>query len=373
MSFGERPFAGHVLMTADATGGVWRYAIDLATGLIARGGRVTLAVMGPSPSVSQRAEACAAGIVVESSPFRLEWMDAPWHEVDAAGEWLLDLEREVRPDIVHVNGYAHGALPWRAPALVAAHSCVCSWWRAVHGEAAPAGWEEYRVRVARGLCSAALVVAPTAAMGRAIEIEHGFPAATIRVVANGRGCGKTAASAGGHKRAYVLAAGRLWDPAKNVQSLCAVAPSLGWPVYVAGDAKGPMDRPAALEHVEWLGELEQTALQRVMRDAAIFAHPARYEPFGLSVLEAAAAGCALVLGDIDSLRETWQGAAVFVPPRDPDALRVAIQHLIADPTERGRLGRRARARASAFTVDRMVDGYIDVYGDAWNKQQRRAS
>jgi glycogen(starch) synthase len=47
--------------------------------------------------------------------------------------------------------------------------------------------------------------------------------------------------------------------------------------------------------------------------------PARYEPFGLSVLEAALSGCALVLGDIASLREVWGGAACYVRPGDSRA------------------------------------------------------
>ena len=34
------------------------------------------------------------------------------------------LERRLRPDVVHLNGYTHGALPWRAPVLVVGHSCV---------------------------------------------------------------------------------------------------------------------------------------------------------------------------------------------------------------------------------------------------------
>ena len=359
-------------MTADTTGGVWRYAIDLSTELIARGGRVTLAVMGPPPSAGQQAEARTAGVQLESAPFRLEWMDAPWTDVDAAGEWLLALERETEPDVVHLNGFAHGALPWRVPAIVVAHSCVCSWWRAVHGEAAPVGWEQYRVRVKRGLCAATAVIAPTAAMRRALHAEYGLRAA-VRVVANGRSCVSGHSNVRRTRSEYVLAAGRLWDPAKNIQSLCTAARLVEWPVFVAGDARGPDDRRVALTGVRWLGELEPGVLQAWMNDAGIYAHPARYEPFGLSVLEAAAAGCALVLGDIDSLRETWDGAAMFVAPDDSVALASAIRTLIAEPEQRSRLAIRAAARASAFTIERMADAYLDAYGDAMNRQRRQAS
>ncbi len=78
------------------------------------------------------------------------------------------------------------------------------------------------------------------------------------------------------------------------------------------------------------------------RRASIYAMPARYEPFGLSILEAGLSGCALVLGDIPSLREHWDGAAAFVAPDDREALRSAIEGLIDSPARRAELGRRAR-------------------------------
>src|SRR4051812_33200562 len=107
-----------VLMTADAVGGVWRYAVDLGAALGQSGIAVTLAVMGPPPDARQRGEAAAAGLSIADRPYRLEWMDDPWPEVERAGDWLLALERDLAPDVVHLNGYAHAALPWRAPVVV---------------------------------------------------------------------------------------------------------------------------------------------------------------------------------------------------------------------------------------------------------------
>jgi glycosyltransferase involved in cell wall biosynthesis len=98
-----------------------------------------------------------------------------------------------------------------------------------------------------------------------------------------------------------------------------------------------------------------------MARASIYAMPARYEPFGLSILEAGLSGCALVLGDIPSLREHWDGAAAFVAPDDRGALRRAIGRLIDSPARRAELGRRARERGHEFTVGRMVDAYQRLY------------
>lgn len=95
--------------------------------------------------------------------------------------------------------------------------------------------------------------------------------------------------------------------------------------------------------------------------AAIYALPARYEPFGLSVLEAALSGCALVLGDIASLREVWGEAALYVRPDDAQALAETINHLAADEQLRTYLAEAARSRAEQYTLSAMGVGYWQAY------------
>ena len=350
-----------VLLTADAVGGVWHYAIALAR-LLAPVADVTLAVVGPPPSTQQRGEAARIrGLRLEVFEGRLEWMPDPWTDVDRTGEWLLGLERRLRPAIVHLNQYAFGALPFEAPVLVVAHSCVGSWWRAVKGCAAPAPWDPYRRRVRAGLHGADLVAAPGAEMLRALATEYGFHGPGI-VIANGCDPGLWRPAA---KRPRILAAGRWWDEAKNIAALAAVAPTLDWPLEVAGDAvpygsdpTRPDQAPSALR---FLGRLEETMLAENLSSTSIFVHPALYEPFGLAVLQAALSECALVLGDIPSLRRLWRDAALFVPPRDHDALASTLQQLVASPDRRHALGRRARARALHFDTQRLAHRTLKAY------------
>ena len=103
-------------MTTDAVGGVWRYSVDLGRALRTRGFAPTLAVMGPAPSGAQADEAAAAGLPVIHGDYRLEWMPDAAADVQRAGWWLLSLADTLRPEIVHLNGYAHAALPWAQPA-----------------------------------------------------------------------------------------------------------------------------------------------------------------------------------------------------------------------------------------------------------------
>ena len=356
-----------ILMTADAVGGVWTYALDLCGALAAHGIRVVLATMGPPPSPAQRREVqLLHNVSLHVSEFRLAWMDDPWEDVRRAGEWLLDLERQTRPDLIHLNGYVHAALDWNAPVLVAAHSCVLSWWAAVKKEPLPDRWLDYAARVCAGLRSADRVVAPSQAMLDALHRHYrGLPPATV--IHNGR---KRAPFRAATKESFVLSAGRLWDEAKNLAALDDVADKLPWPVRVAGETSssdGPTRTPKI--KVQCLGRLEPAALAEQMSRAAVYALPAKYEPFGLSALEAAFSGCALVLGDIPSLREIWDDAALFVPPDDRDALCMTLRQYIDRPLLRFEMATRARIRAGRYSTAAMANGYLSVYRELLSAQQ----
>ena len=336
-----------VLMTTDTVGGVWGYAVELARSVAPLGIGVTLAAIGRM-SADQRAH--AAGLSLAEGDYQLEWQPDPWAGVAASGDWLLHLERQLRPDVVHLNGYAHGRLPFAAPTVVVGHSCVASWWQAVKGDPAPADWDRYRAEVATGLHAASAVVAPTRAMLAELDRLYG-PTKHSRVICNGRSGDDFGPAA---KGPFVLSAGRLWDEAKNLATLRAAAVGLPWPVRVAGDG-------GAGESVECLGRLDATAMAAQFAAAPIYCLPAKYEPFGLSILEAGLSGCALVLGDIATLRELWDGAAVFVPPNDVDVLRGTLRRLIDDPAERAAWGRRARDRGLRYGVQPMAAAYAALY------------
>jgi glycosyltransferase involved in cell wall biosynthesis len=347
-----------VLMTADTVGGVWTYAMELCAALAPANVHVVLATMGRPLSADQwRSARALENVTVEQSHFLLEWMASPWLDVDRAGRWLRALARRYQPDIVHLNGYAHAALPFDAPVLVVAHSDVLTWWKAVHGESAPHSWDRYRENVRAGLHAADLVVAPTAAMLRALEDTYGGLAHT-RVVANGR---RVEQFAPGRKTPMILSSGRLWDEAKNIQALCRAAPGLRWPICVAGPDRAPNGGETLLAGVHTLGVLAPGELATWMERAAIYAHPARYEPFGLSVLEAALSGCALVLGDIDTLREVWGDAALYVAPDDIHALRAALDMLIDQVPLRRELAASAARRARRYTAGSMAAQYLALY------------
>lgn len=351
-------FPRRILMTADPIGGVWSYVLELARGLGGYGVEIALATMGQPLSSEQRREVDdEPNVTLYESKFMVEWMEDPWDDVQQSGEWLLSLESQLHPDLVHLNGYAHAALPWRSPCLVVAHSCMVSWWEAVRGEDLPSGFEPYRRCVMKGLAAADMVVAPTAAMLQSVQKLY-LPLPKARVIYNARSRTRFRP---GRKKNFILSVGRLWDEAKNIGALARTAYDLPWPVYVAGEQTRPQGGTANLEGVNRLGLLSPEDLVPWYSAASIYALPARYEPFGLTILEAAQSACALVLGDIPTLRELWDGAAVFVPPDDDGPLERELRALCADPGRVADLGEKALVRSRTFNANKMTSGYLSAY------------
>ncbi|MGE5611639.1 MAG: glycosyltransferase family 4 protein [Bacillota bacterium] len=357
-----------ILATADTVGGVWTFAIELASALAPHSVEIVLATMGVPMTSQQRREAeQCPNISAFESNYKLEWMDDPWEDLHRAGQWLLDLESRLHPDVVHLNGYVHASLPWRSPTVVTAHSCVLSWWKAVKGEPAPSSWNRYSQAVKQGLWNADLVVAPSQAMLASLLTHYGSLPRT-RIIANARN--PSLFRPWDTKQEMVLTAGRIWDQAKNIAALEAVAHRLDWPVYIAGEDQSREENQLTTPNVHRLGRLPAEEMRLWFARAAVYAHPARYESFGLAPLEAALSRCALVLGDIPSLREIWQDAAVFVPPNDIDAIEAQLKLVIADPERREALAGRAFSRALHYMPQRMAHEYLSAYRHVL--QRRRA-
>lgn len=348
----DRP---HVLMTADAVGGVWSYALDLARGLSAAGTRVTLAVLGPAPDAAQRAAAAALpDLTLEETGLPLDWLAVSRDEVLAAGEAVAALAARRGADLVHLNSPALAAAGFGVPVLGVCHSCLATWWQAVRGGEMP---EDFRWRtaiLAEGYAAADALVAPSRAFSRATAAAYGL---APQVVHNGRRDGLRTDRAG----AFAFTAGRLWDEGKDLATLDRAAARLSVPVLAAGPVRGPNGAEVALPHLQALGTLDEGAMRSWLARGPVFVSAARYEPFGLAVLEAAQAGCALVLSDIPTFRELWDGAAVFVPPGDADGFATAIAALVADRERRAELRVAAGERARRYSLDAMTDGIRAIH------------
>jgi phosphatidylinositol alpha-mannosyltransferase len=135
---------------------------------------------------------------------------------------------------------------------------------------------------------------------------------------------------------------------------------------------GPQEREARryvltrrLRGVEFLGRVSDDAKAQLYKTADVYVSPATgRESFGIVLLEAMAAGTAIVCSDIHGytgvVRRGREG--LLVPPRKPKALAEAIGTLIADPELRERMAAEGEARAAEFSWERVTAKVDDYYG-----------
>ncbi|HXC23846.1 MAG TPA: glycosyltransferase family 1 protein, partial [Solirubrobacteraceae bacterium] len=174
-----------------------------------------------------------------------------------------------------------------------------------------------------------------------------------------------AESAGLPAPGFVLAVGTL-EPRKNLPRLVAayraldeplqrshplvVVGALGWETGETLDALRSLGNRCTM-----LGHVSDAALAELYRRCAIFCYPSLGEGFGLPVLEAMAAGAAVLTSNVSSLPEVGGDAVAYADPVDARDIARALQSLLEDSRRRAELGARARARAGEFTWARFAE------------------
>lgn len=355
-----------ILMTADAVGGVWTYTRELVTGLTRRGHQVTLISFGKLPSPEQvRWMQGVSSLQFCPTEYRLEWMHGAERDIEASRAFLEELIAELKPDLLHFNQYAYGSLQTHVPRVVVAHSDVVSWWVAVHGEEPREdSWTRwYGSTVMDGLEGATCVVAPSKAMLETIQRHYVTPR-RARVIYNGRD--PRSFDAHRQKEEVVLSVGRIWDQAKQVSLLLQQEQAI--PVWIVGSQQHPEGLQGGFvensedSDIRFLGSRSEDEIVDLYARASLYAATAKYEPFGLAAVEAAFSGCALILNDIESLRELWGDSGYYFRRNSSHGLASAIRDLASNDELRCQYAQRAFERAmNQFQADRMIDDYERLY------------
>jgi glycosyltransferase involved in cell wall biosynthesis len=347
-----------ILVSTDAVGGIWTYALELAD-VLRRHFAIEFAVLGPGPSPEQMQAAKAAEVRVHVTDLPLDWTADSPDVLASASEALAALARRLNVCLVQLHTPALlGAASWPVPVLAVLHSCVGTWWQAMRGSSpVPEDFFWRMAAVQSGLQKADAVIAPTLAMREAAWERYGTRR-PIQIVYNTRRAGGLPSMEG----SGILAAGRLWDEAKNIALLDRAAGLMrNVPIRAAGPTSGPNGAGIVLKSILGLGSLTPDALRAEMSKTRIFAAPALYEPFGLAVLEAAQAGRALVLADIPTFRELWDGAACFLPADNSEVWARLLSVLHRSPDECRAWGIRARVRAQRYGTQEFAKTMLEIY------------
>jgi phosphatidylinositol alpha-mannosyltransferase len=169
------------------------------------------------------------------------------------------------------------------------------------------------------------------------------------------------------------------EPRKGLAVLLEALQSLPSDVTVWVASDGPeTERLKALHagdpRIHWLGRISDEDKMARLRGADVFCSPAVMgESFGVVLLEAMAAGTAVVASDLDGYRNvaTHEVDALLSPVGDAAALASALRRALTDHRCRDALVGAGRARADEFAMDHLADLYLERYERIRSQRSRR--
>ncbi len=228
--------------------------------------------------------------------------------------------------------------------------------------------------------AAKTVVAP---LGVAATLEEAAPAPPSPAPAAGPGAGAaTEPPVELPAPGFVLAVGTL-EPRKNLPRLVAAYASLDESlqeahrlVVVGRSGWETGETLAALRSLGprciALGYVSDEALAELYRRCAVFCYPSLGEGFGLPVLEAMAAGAAVVTSNVSSLPEVGGDAVEYVDPASVPSIAEGLRRVLGDQLLRQELSQRGRVRARSFSWQRFSEAVMDtLYAAAAEGRPRR--
>ncbi len=291
-------------------------------------------------------------------------LPAAYALADAARAAALATEQRRGLTVYHETN--HAAPPFAGPVVLTVHDLSTL---IVPQTEEPARVRHFAPALRMHARDAARVITPTEAIARQVVERLGVSAERVRAIPHGvdarfRPAGPSASPVPGR---YVLYVGAL-GPRKGVDTLLAAWRTLPEPVRRehALVLAGPLQRldPAALEGAVRLGYVRDDELPPLLRGAAAFCYPSRYEGFGLPLLEALACGVPSVASDDPALVEVAGGCAVHAARGDAESLADALRRVLEDHVLRAGLMRKGPAHAAQFTWERSARAHLAAYREA---------
>jgi len=242
----------------------------------------------------------------------------------------------------------------------------------------------YRNRIAAA--SMRFIVAVSPSLGLRFCRYNGVPVEKLRVIGYGadlRAIDRiTAFDAAAHRRRYgfrpehvvIGSVGRLVEQKDYPTQLRALAlaaarePALHMAIAGDGPLRASLERTAAdlgiADRVRFLGHQEDVAA--FLRSVDVFALSSIFEPFGVAILEAQAAGLPVVATAVNEIPDIVTNGVngLLVPPCDATGMAECFVSLARERTTRDRLGTRARVVAQQRTIETVVKAYEDLYDAA---------
>lgn len=205
-------------------------------------------------------------------------------------------------------------------------------------------------------------------------VDHGFPAAPLRLNYNAVEVDEIKSVTGRPQtrieRPFAVAVGRL-VALKGFDVLMDAWPQVPRPFDLVLVGRGPMlekwrKRAAALgiaDRVHFPGWVSEEEKVRLLKAADVYVHPARFESFPFSLLEAMAAGSPLICSNVGGIPEAVGDAGPLLG-HDPAEWAREVTKVAADVSLRGRMAQASSKRLELFDWDRITAELLGIYAEA---------
>jgi glycosyltransferase involved in cell wall biosynthesis len=361
----------HRVVIGDGQG---RVNYEVAWEAIRRGHHVTLLASSVDPELQQHSQVNWIFIPVKGYPTQL--LREMAFSIKS-GWWLYKHQRKF--DLIKVNG----AITWARGDVNAVHFVHSSWLRSPVNRseqhrslrstynwfytALNADWEK------KAFSQAKAIVAVSKQVEQEL-LEIGVPRERIRVILNGVDLqefspGEAKRQTWGLPEGVTLAlfAGNAQTPRKNLDTVLRAlvqVPELH--LVIAGTTTGTTypQLVASLDLRNRVHFLEHRSdVPDLMKAVDLLVFPSRYEPFGLVVIEAMAAGLPVITASTTGAAElvTPESGVVLPNPDDDQALAKALLPLVGDHNLRTQMGQAARAIAQQHSWDKMAQNYVELF------------
>ena len=173
---------------------------------------------------------------------------------------------------------------------------------------------------------------------------------------------------------FLLTVGTI-EPRKNLMGLLKgmLSAKIHLPLVVVGKPTDYMqeiqqliDLHATELKVFFLSSVDDADLHVLYQSAAVMIYPSVFEGFGLPVAEAQASGCPVITSKISSLPEAGGDAALYIDPRLPEGIGIAIKGVLNKPNLRNSLIVKGRVNAKRFTPENYARQMKQLYNSILN-------
>ena len=358
-----------LLMTTDVKSDVWDYSLTLSRALLKHiNAEILIISLGGNPTDSQKEELENLNIESQFTEFPVDLFTDLESNLDISEVKVFfeNSVKEFNPHIIHLN---HGYLNFDStkPCVFACHGDllnkkVCS---DNINRYSPLykNLLNYKQIINKNIDRSDIITAQTRFIAGCLAKTYDFKKG-INIVHNGI---DYTPYSGMPENPTLVACGNSADQSNSINLLLNIAYKLpdNIKIKIIGDLQPERKLP---KNVEFLRNLSSCELQDVYKNSSIYLALSNHESNGLSSIQAAYSGCAILANDIPVFKELWSDCAYIFEKDNVNSLMRCINNLVENKNLLELTSRNCQAKAlSVFNSKRMAFEYINLYKNILKK------